>query len=714
MDADELETGRHLRSSAFIGGSISMRPRIIKIVFLKELREMLRDRRSLAIMFGIPLVLYPLLTVLIGSIGVSKKKELTERPAKVAVVNLDAAPHLADLILAPESGIELTPSSDPDRDLQAGKIDAVLTIPPDAERDALADKTPQITTRLDRSHTSTAFVERKLDKVLDEYDTWIIQQRLRDHGQSVDLLKPLKHSVIDIATADQRFGKLLAMSLPVLLLLTGMLGALYPALNATTTERELGTLETLLVTPAGRMELLVAKGALVLLSALATAALNMLSMSLVLWRSLSLIESGIGSLQISLGSLALTYLAAVPTLITFATLVLIVGLLARNFREANSFATPIMMIPLASLLVGIAEPAMSLGLLVTPVANTTVIIREVLTGRVTVGAFALAFISSTVYAGLFLSLAARVFTNEQLVNPSWEPVSLKGFRAGALSRKRKRRLPGVDEALALFAVALLLSFYIAPSLQRFGFTTMLVVQEALLLAAPALLLAWIGRYRWIETFSWRRAGVLALLGGLLLGVGLSPWMQLAGDVQSRFWPPNKESQEAMMRLLLPPLEHWPILMPLLIGALAGICEETLFRGPIQVGFLRRMPMWTAIIITAILFAAAHLDIWGMPIRTLLGVVLGWIVVRTGSIFPAMLMHGAFDATQLLMTSHQLKQLGSEKLAQIAGAQQGIEIHGWMLAGAALLIGIGLVLLLTSNRRRSAEPPALPAEAAHPA
>src|SRR6185436_4125583 len=144
----------------------------------------------------------------------------------------------------------------------------------------------------------------------------------------------------------------------------------------------------------------------------------------------SLIESNLGTLQVNLGWLALSYLAAVPSLITFATLVLIVGLLARNFREANSLATPVMLIPLASMMVGILEPQMTPGLLVTPVANTTLIIREVLTQRISVGAFVLAFVSSCAYAGLLLSAAARVFTNEQLVKPAWEPVSLSGFRAG--------------------------------------------------------------------------------------------------------------------------------------------------------------------------------------------------------------------------------------------------------------------------------------------
>ncbi|MEO6435132.1 MAG: ABC transporter permease, partial [Tepidisphaeraceae bacterium] len=533
-----------------------MRFRIIKIVFLKELREMLRDRRSLAIMFGIPLVLYPLLTVMIGTIGISKKKELTEKPARVAVINASSAPHLTTLLEAKDSGVEITSTDKPSEDLIAGKLDAVIVIPPDAEAGALASKQSEVVLKLDRSRTESMFVEGRLSKILNHYDRWIIEQRLRDRGQPATLLEPLKRNIQDVATADQRFGKLMAISLPVLLLVTGMLGALFPALNATTTERELGTLETLLVSPAGRMELLIAKGSLVLLSGMLTAGLNMLSMSLVIWRSLSLVESQTGTLQISISALALTYLAAVPTLITFTTLVLIIGLLARNFREANHLATPVMMIPLASMLVGIAEPKMSPGLLVTPVANTTLIIKEVLTGRITLGPFVLATISSCVYAGLFLSLAARLFTNEQLVNPSWEPISFKGLRS-TRSRKRPWRLPAVDEALALFSVALLLSFYVAPSLQRFGLVPMLVVQQVMLLAGPALLLAWWGKYRWVETFSWRKPATAAMAGGLMLGVGLAPWMQLLGALQQKFWPRAIEGQMELMRLILPPLEAHP-------------------------------------------------------------------------------------------------------------------------------------------------------------
>ena len=645
-------------------------------------------------MFGIPLVLYPLLTVMIGTIGMSKKKELTEKPARVAVVNPEAAPHLMDLFRTADSGVHITASDVPDADLLDGKVDAIIEVAPGAEAQALASKPAEIVLKLDRSRTESMFVEGRLTKILGAYDRWVIEQRLRDRGQPETLLEPLKRRVEDLATADQRFGKLLAMSLPVLLLVTGMLGALFPALNATTTERELGTLETLLVSPAGRMELLIAKGGLVLLSGLLTAGLNMLSMSLVIWRSMSLIQSQTGTMEISLSKLGLTYLAAVPTLITFTTLVLIIGLIARNFREANHLATPVMMIPLASMLVAIAEPVMSPGLLVTPVANTTLIIKEVLTGRVTLGPFVLAFISSCVYAGLFLSLAGRLFTNEQLVNPSWEPISIRGLRP-ALKRKRPWRLPAVDEALALFSIALLLSFYIAPSLQRFGLIPMLIVQQVLLLAGPAIVLAWLGKYRWVETFSWRRPAILALMGAVLLGVGLAPWMQLVAMLQQKLWPRAIEGQMELMKVLLPPLEAHPILLPLLIGILAGVCEETLFRGPIQTGLMRRLPTWSAIVVTAILFAAAHLDLYGMPVRTFLGIILGWMVVRTRSVFPAMMMHAVYDITQLLYVAYEVRKVGAEKLMETATTATTQPLAVWILLPGAILIAAGVILLWRS-------------------
>src|SRR4030095_7413207 len=123
-----------------------MRFSIIKTVFLKELREMLRDRRSLAIMFGIPLLLYPLLTIAVAGLGMQRQKQRTETKAKLVVLNPASAPHLLELIRDKEKdrGIVLDPSVSPQTDLSTGKIDAIIDVPPDAERDLLTGKAVEL------------------------------------------------------------------------------------------------------------------------------------------------------------------------------------------------------------------------------------------------------------------------------------------------------------------------------------------------------------------------------------------------------------------------------------------------------------------------------------------------------------------------------------------------------------------------------------------
>src|SRR5579859_123153 len=104
-----------------------LRLNIIGAVFRKELREMLRDRRSLLVMIGLPLVLYPVLAIGIATLQGGKKRELTERVGKVILSDPAAAPHLKEMLAARVSGLEVAPPrSDPDviRALADGSIDA--------------------------------------------------------------------------------------------------------------------------------------------------------------------------------------------------------------------------------------------------------------------------------------------------------------------------------------------------------------------------------------------------------------------------------------------------------------------------------------------------------------------------------------------------------------------------------------------------------------
>jgi len=721
-----------------------LRMDVVGTVFRKELREMLRDRRSLLIMFGVPLLLYPLLTVALGGLARSQEKKLKQEPAKVLVRNGSAAPHLIEQLRSAGSGVEVidepspppsTVSTQPatgaltspattsatalstapapfptggNERLEAGTVDAILDVPSNAEALALAGEQPEFIVRLNRSRIRTATAaEQKLEKAIKGYERWVIEQRLAARDLPPAILSPLKTRTEDIATGGQRFGSLMSTLLPLFLLLTGTLGAFFPALNATTAERERGTLEPLLASPAGRTEILLGKGLLVLLGGLLTAGLNVASMALVLrWLFAGMGKAGVTTdLTIDPVAIGLAYLAAVPTLVFVTGLVMVCGLFSRTFQEANALALPVMLLPLASAAIAVADPPTTPGLLLTPIANTTVIIRDILTGRATVGAFLLAAAASCLYAGLLVSAAARVFNTEQLVNPAWEPLSVKGLGRRVRGRPGHPRPPSIDVALALFAITLLLVLYVGPALIGLDLLLIVLVSMVGLIAVPTVLVAWLAGWSWVPTFSLRRPTVAALAGAALAGIGLAPWTELLYVLQSQVWPASSEHLAESMKMFLPSVEQRPILTALTIGALAGICEELLYRGPIQAAFLRRLSTWPALCAGGALFAAAHMDLHGFPIRMLLGVLLGYVVWRGKSIFPAMLLHGAYDAAQLGRLAWAVRTQGVPRTLQEAGGPPAVAFDAafWtqLAVGAVLLAAGGW--LLRSAWQHLAEP-----------
>jgi ABC-type Na+ efflux pump permease subunit/membrane protease YdiL (CAAX protease family) len=687
-------------------GIKGLRLRIIREVFFKELRETLRDKRSLLIMFGVPLLLYPMLTLSTATLGQQTAKRMQQADARVAVRNAEAAPGLVKALLRPKSGIRLTEVDDPETALKEDRLDAVIIVPAGYEKDVLASKNVELSIQVDRSRSHTDFTEGKIERAVDAYEDEIVKKRLAQYGAPESAVRSLETKTIDTASGDGRFGRMLSMLLPMMLLLTGMLGAFFPAITATTAERELNTLEALLVTPAGRMEILLGKTILVVLSALLTSALNMISMSLVLWRTVSMATSMASNvapgLQLDAGALGLAYVAAMPTILFFSATVMVVGLFARNYREANSYVTPVMLLSMAPLFVSVMDPTPSLGLLVTPAINSTIVIREVLTGHVEALHYLIAFGSSCLYAGLMLSLAARLFSNEQLVNPAWEPLSTKGL----LTRRtgpRPQRLPAIDEALALYAVSLLLNFYIAPEWLKAGLLTTLAGVEILLIAAPAIVFAQLGRYRWRETFSFRSVSPRWFLGAALMALGVLPWMFALVGVQYHIWPPDPATSQAMEKLFRPALERDPWVTILAVGLLAGVCEELLYRGPVQAALMQKMRPWYALWIGGFLFAAAHVDPAGMAYRTLLGVLLGWIVWRSGSVFPAMLAHMLIDSVNLGLARFAPKgTLWDPELALHAGGPTTPQV--WtQLAIGTVLVAIGWVLCRVGGKAREPIP-----------
>jgi len=126
--------------------------------------------------------------------------------------------------------------------------------------------------------------------------------------------------------------------------------------------------------------------------------------------------------------------------------------------------------------------------------------------------------------------------------------------------------------------------------------------------------------------------VLALVPALVLAVTvLTEW--LLAVVPLAGW--EEELFESMTGDTL--------LAILLVSVLAPVVEEMLFRGLILRGFLARYPRWPAIVASALLFGASHLNIYQFAVGVLLGLPLGWLYERTRSLIPCIALHAAYNA-----------------------------------------------------------------------
>jgi sodium transport system permease protein len=291
----------------------------------------------------------------------------------------------------------------------------------------------------------------------------------------------------------------------------------------------------------------------------------------------------------------------------------------------------------------------------------------------------LTLVSSLAYAGLALALAARVFGREQIL--------LGGaFSWRDLLRADKHRLamPTPGLVLTLFPLLMVGLFYASLALAQQRVQTIVLVTEYGVLLLPVVALAVARKFPLAQTFSLHRPHWRSLVGAILIGLTAS--VAVAGLAYRLAPPPDsmlREMQE-LLQLGDAPAPLWRLW--LVLSLTPALCEETFFRGLMLSG-LRRWGPRAAIGITALLFGLLHGSIYRLLPTFILGLVLGYTVWRSGSLYCSILVHvlnNGFIAT--LIWSNGGKDLEEQSIP-------------WSLTlGALVIMAIGLALLTSPKCR----------------
>ncbi len=367
----------------------------LAIVFRKEMREIVRDRRTL-IAIGLAALATPTVLIVISQVS-------TKTATQTYTVGYSGEiPAGLDILLSATS-LKLERVSDPAAAAKQ-QVDLGAVFQP-AQIDEYYDPTRQ----------SAQIADTRLQTVLGQYNAAKAAAALQQKGIDPGVLNPLPVKLHPLTSPVQAAGNaFLSFFLPYILITMVLTGGLSAALDTTAGERERKTLESLLLTPAPRSRILLGKILAVSLISLVAAFAAIGSMLL------AITQIPLLGTHVSLSPLAALVMVwlAILLAVSFSSLTLALGTLAKNFRQGQAYATPLYFITIfpASIILFIPDFNPNLAYYLIPIFNAVLVLRDAIVHNSVAWPSLAVTTVSLVATGLICWFAAlRLFTREALL-----------------------------------------------------------------------------------------------------------------------------------------------------------------------------------------------------------------------------------------------------------------------------------------------------------
>ncbi len=670
---------------------------ILATLFRTELRMVLRDRRIIVAAILLPLLILPLM--FFGSNWSMKQRErkVQSMAGSYAVTGSRAAEvrellsraHERALAKGQTNGLfeEITVTNAVAA-LNAGEIQVIvegLNAQEAREKEA-ANKPPTASSKAAQKPDRSGDKVRRDEKHLPLVDSLVIRltgrndrddstgtiARLRTALEETrlaarrELLKAANFPVpleelgtikqVDLASQGQVAGLALGRMMTLLLLLFVLTGGTVVATDLLAGEKERGTLETLLTTGAGRLEIVLAKHLTVLTVGMLIAFIQ--SANLLVYIGFKLVPvPGSLAAAVSPWTAALLLALFLPVAALAASVLLLVSGKARTYKEAQLLFFPVFLIGLAPALAPLM-PGLTLksAIALAPVAGIAVAIKEILIGHFDWAMITVTWFATALPAVWLTRISVRFLSAEHLITAADPDVAQLGG-GPAMFQQHVWRWFAV-----MWALLLMLGNYLEKAdlrLQLFvnlvgiflGASTLMLrfyrlnPREALALRLPRPAV-------WLGT-------LIAVPGGIISAVGLFQLASLVFPVPSRLL-------EAFNQSVLPDtIPFWQLLF--FLSLMPGVLEEIAFRGMLLHGLRNRMHPALLALVVGMVFGLFHGTLFRFAPTACLGVMLAAVVLLTGSILPAMLWHCLNNALGVLAAHHEIPLTEFDAAGYLTGA-----------------------------------------------
>ena len=385
----------------------------------KELTDITRDRRTIIMMIVLPFVLIPGLFGVVYTIQSQQAEKATEQQMKVSFFGQEYAPELYQAFADLDKVIildQITADS-VDSYIQNEYLDAAIYVNREYQESIDQNKQAPIIIKF-KGTDSFGITRDRIKSLLTAQENQIITKRMNQLNLKPDIVKAYQIEYKDVASTQEKLGKFVGGFLPYFFIIFGFMGAMYPALDLGAGEKERGTLETILSSPATRLDVVLGKFLVVMLAAITTAfiALGGMYFGIQTFPDIEPWVLEVVNVILSAKTVILMMSLIIPISAFFSALLLGLSIYAKSFKEAQSIVGPLNIAIIFPALIG-TLPGIELNAITSliPILNVSLASKDIIAGTINPWYMVEVYLSLIVLAGLAIVWCVNWFNRESTI-----------------------------------------------------------------------------------------------------------------------------------------------------------------------------------------------------------------------------------------------------------------------------------------------------------
>jgi len=393
----------------------------IAVIIKKEFIDIIRDRRSLMMMVVMPIFLIYLVMNISVTLSRSQTKKAEEKTLKVGLITAGNAQEFrAKLLERQDMKIdESIAAENIDTLIKEKELDFAIVFETNFDQKAQNQKNGSGEIKIYyKSSSENRIAKKRIDKMIKQYKEKLLTARLTEMNLDHSFIEPLIKREIDLATSKEKLGEAIGGFLPYIFVIFCFMGAMYPAIDLAAGEKERATLETLLTSPANRIQIVFGKFVVVTLTGIITAAISILALYMSIKGIKEIPKNIMESLVriIEPQSIALLASLLIPLCAFFAAVLLSLSIFARSYKEAQSIIMPFYFLIIIPVMIGLF-PGIYLNIFTAfiPVLNVSLATKEIISGTIKIALLLEVYFSLFILAALSLIFCSWWFKREDVI-----------------------------------------------------------------------------------------------------------------------------------------------------------------------------------------------------------------------------------------------------------------------------------------------------------